>query len=151
MSLYKVWPKYPKELDAKNWDKERGILSKIFKQETGIGKQLREAEKAFDAIEPAYFSDNVVDTSTKAACDEAVTKLEKEFNKSVKPFNDAMKATQDLADKVAKEFKKHKLIPKSSTAYVKSISDKAAEFSDDIRQFVMDAKSDIKEAKKTAT
>lgn len=150
MGLYEVWLKYPQILEPKDWDKHKGVLAKVFKGETGIGEALKKARKTFEAINPAYFSETTVDIESKDGCAKAIQNIAHELNRVVKPCTDALKSVKDLAEKTAKEFQKNKLIPKSSRQHVERIADTAQQFADEIRQFLMRAKSDIENAAKTA-
>lgn len=150
MSLDKMWMTYPTTLKDSDWTKHKGIVAKIFKNDTGIGAKLKLVQKSFDDIKVACFSDHVVDLSTKTTCEKFYQLAVAEFNTGVKKCCDQLRELKDLADRKKAEFEKHKLIPKASTANVKKISDEAQKLIDALRQFCIDVIAEIKEAKKKA-
>jgi hypothetical protein len=150
MSLYKYWLKYPQILEEKDWNKHKGILAKVVKRETGITDKLKAARKAFEQINPAYWSDVTVETGSKASCAKALKELATEFSRSVKPCTDALRDVNVLATKTARDFQKNKLVPRSSRQHVESIADAAQELIDEIRSFIMAAKTEIETEAKTA-
>jgi len=150
VSLYKDWPKYPTILREKDWNKKKGVLAKVLKGKTGISEQLKATEKAFDEVQPAYFSDAWVDTSTKDSCTKALKALSEQFSGPVKSLCNELLKLKELASKKEAEFKKNPLIPKASREHVGEIADAAQELSDAVRQHVVDAANDIKQAQAAA-
>jgi predicted GTPase len=144
--LYKDWPKYPTILREQDWNKKKGVLAKVLKGKTGISEQLKAAEKAFDKVQPAYFSDTWVDTSSKDSCDKALKALSDHFSGPVKDLCNELLKVKNLATRKEAEFKKNPLIPKASREHVGRIADAAQELTDAVRQHVMDAARDIKQA-----
>ncbi|MEM0982427.1 MAG: hypothetical protein AAGI17_00595 [Planctomycetota bacterium] len=121
-------PDYPKILTKKNWDKEKGVWAKMHGK-TGIGAQLEKLETSYkaidwDAVEMVKnrgplnkFKLSEWDAKRKAA--------EKEVKGNMKKFSETCYKTRDLADGVAKEFKKSKTIPKSATKLATDIAKQA--------------------------
>ena len=150
MSLYEFWLSYPKILQEKDWNKHKGVLTKILKGKTGISELLKKAETAFDRINPAYWSETTVDTTSKAGCAKALKGLSAEYSRSVKPCTDALREVSELAEKTSKEFQKNKLVPRSSRQHLDKIANAAQELSDNIRRFINKAKTQIDDAAKVA-
>jgi len=115
-------PDYPAILTDADWQKKKGIIAKMT-GETGIGAQLKKIKTAFDNVDwPKFYAKLVcakekgVVTPTHATA--AKAEMMKEHKNEVNKVREELIKFDTLGKKVAADFKKNKLIPKSSTEHV---------------------------------
>ena len=113
MALYPSWPA---SLTDAAWQKKKGSIAKIA-GETGIGDAMKTAKTAFDRIdfntmEPAQIHPSDRTVENLGAGKQAALAYHRS---TIEPARVKIKAIRDLAEKTALDWKKNKLIPKSST------------------------------------
>ncbi len=122
-------PVYPDVLKAGNWDKQKGILAKLVKGETGIGAACKKAQASFDAIDWTKMDGKKADDAgTPEEVDTFVKGMKAEYVAHFEPTRKDLFALSALATKYAGEFKKNPLIPKSSREYLEKMSTGASNF-----------------------
>jgi hypothetical protein len=146
MSLFKNYPTYPPILHANHWEQHKGIVVKLFKKNVAadLAAKMKDAESAFGRIPAAAFSDITVDTSTRAACDRALTNATTLYCGPIKTLTDNLFTVRRIAEKRGGEFRSNRFIPGSTRKLVDDIARTAQRFTDDFRQFVNEAIKDIK-------
>jgi hypothetical protein len=150
MSLFKNWPKLPKTVDVSVWNKEKGVIAKMFKKNTGISEGIKSVDDANDKVQKAHFSDTWVqcEKCTEKELLEHYTEAEKEIGKSVKKLIIALNALADTAKKRAVDFKKMPLAPKSSHTYLGNLERECKLHTMAIDLFTKDCLKDMGEAMK---
>lgn len=131
-------PALPDTLKKANWDKQKGIVAKLVKGETGIGGALDGLLAVYDQV-PWEKVDDAAIARAKGPED-----LKKFFEGGkvvlagqIEVFRKKSFEVGNLAKKVAEDFKKNKLVPKSSTEYLLKMSDGASNFATTMRDAAM--------------
>lgn len=150
MSLFKNWPKLPASVNVAKWNKEKGVIAKLFKKKTEITEGIKAVDAANDKVQKAYFSDTyvVVDQCTKEQLLEHATEAKKEIDKGVKKFVTELEKLAETAKKRAAEFKKMPLAPKSAATYLATLERECLLHTMAIDIFTKDALKDIAETLK---
>ncbi|HVS73072.1 MAG TPA: hypothetical protein VHQ47_17590 [Phycisphaerae bacterium] len=123
-------PALPDALKKANWDKQKGIVAKLVQKETGIGASLEGLTSAYNAV-PWDKLDEAALAHAKTGED-----MKKIFaagravlTKEIKTAREKSLEVGRLAKKWADDFKKNKLIPKSTLTYLDTMSNRATWFS----------------------
>jgi hypothetical protein len=123
-------PAYPEILTSTKWDKEKGILAKVFKGETGVGAALIDLKKHYDEVP----WDTLDEKAMIAAVEPGDADKLLEDGKACLngPIETARKKAVDasrVASKAAEDMKKVLLAPKSTREYLTKMSNAAVNFS----------------------
>jgi hypothetical protein len=131
-------PAYPDTLKKAAWDKQKGVVAKLVKSETGIGGALDGLQALYNQL-PWEKVDEGVIAHAKTA-----DELKKHFEAGkvmlsgpLEGFRKKSFEVGNLAKKVADDFKKNKLVPKSSTEYLLKMSEGASNFATIMRDSAM--------------
>jgi hypothetical protein len=118
-------PVYPKILTDADWQKQKGIVAKIVKKETGIGELMKKLDAAYKAVTwdkfDAFRALPYNNMRSMEAVDKAIVDAKTEHAK-VEPVRQAAFALRDQARAIAAEWKKSKLIPSSSIKHVEEVA-----------------------------
>lgn len=131
-------PVYPDTLTNRHWQKQKGIVAKVVKGETGIGAALDRLEKAFKAVEWGYFDPRDAEKMKKPRTSEALAeRLEIAKTKGNQLENVRKEAfkVRDLCKAVGDKWAKSTVVPKSSRVHVQVTMVNAA------NQLALDIKS----------
>jgi len=125
---------YPPVLTKAQWDRNKGVMAKLFVGKTDIGAALAAVELefkrgGFSAIKSYEGSLDPVDL------EEHRKGLVSGLEKAGAAVVNKLKALKVIATAAHSDFAKSKTVPKSATAYVKSILDTIATFQADIGKF----------------
>ena len=120
-------PAYPKELTQKGWKKNKGIIAKIVKKDTGIGDLLKDCEAKWKAIDWNKLQGSawmlpLVMKQGKGAVDAAEDQAKKYYDDKVESFRGSLMDLRKKAVALADEWKKSKKIPKKSRKYAQKIA-----------------------------
>ena len=122
-------PILPPILTNANWQKEKGVVAKVVKKETGLGALMDSLGTAFNAVTWTKFDCKMALPSANVRSVEAVEKAivdaKAEYAK-VPAVQKAAYALRDKANATAAEWSKSKLIPSSSRKHVEEVA-KAAD------------------------
>jgi hypothetical protein len=120
-------PEYPEILTQASWDKKKGVFAKLFGKPTGIGEAMKELKTAFDAVKWAKFELWKLLPTTGATIElldqlkhDALSEASK-----LKTLDTKARDLEKLAQKIAADFKKNKLIPSSATEHVGKVEQAA--------------------------
>ncbi len=109
-------PPIPAALTQTSWAKEKGIVAKILKSDTGIGDLMAKMATAYGAVDWNKFSvAALANATTPGEVDVAKAAAVTEYKSKVEPLRKAVTDLRDRAKKTSEEWKKNKLIPSSST------------------------------------
>ena len=111
---------YPKSLTDKDWQKKKGLITKILKGKTGISAKLTECEKQYaDLSKKADLIEKIsTPVETAELCGPMIDNLKKALGEVVKVCNER-----------AKEWKaKTSPVPKSVREHVEDMSSEATKF-----------------------
>jgi|GEM_PF-5790725 len=106
-------------LTKASWDKQKGIIAKVFKTETGIGK----------AIDMMTVSHKQVNWDRFRGTTAPKKEYEAEYGTNVKELMSDLDDLETKCVKVNASFKKNPLIPKSTTKALSDIGVEAAKLS----------------------
>lgn len=124
------YPKYPKILTNKDWQKQKGKIAKM-SGKTGIGAQMKELKAKYKAVDWKEM-DALNALQGKERTLENLEKFKKSskayYQKKVLPVRKEALALSRLADKVAAKWKKSKKVPKSSRKHVEKVGAAALNF-----------------------
>ena len=131
MAILKV--DYPAVLTRAAWDKKKGLAAKLAVGKTDVGAYLL-------AVEVAFKSGGLADVSEFAGLDPIEykayeTELIKKLTKGAKAVGTALGNLKVVATAAHSTFAASKVVPKSSTAYVKSILDQIEPFKNLVAQY----------------
>lgn len=132
---------YPPELTKAQWDRNKGVMAKLFVGKTDVGAALAAVElefkrcgfsavKGFGGLDPLDLAEY------KKGLLSGLAKGETAINNKLGPLK--VIATQAHAD-----FAKSKTVPKSATTYVKGILDAITTFKADLAKFGDKVSADI--------
>ncbi len=124
---------YPAVLTRAAWDKNKGLAAKLAVGKTDVGAYLL-------AVEVAFKSGGLADVSEFAGLDPIEykayeTELIKKLTKGAKAVGMALANLKVVATAAHTAFGASKIVPKSSTAYVKSILDQIDPFKNLVAQY----------------
>jgi len=117
-------PVWPNILIAANWQKQKGVIAKVFKGETGVDKLLRDLRKAFDDVEWQYFVPDEAGPLKKPRTREQLEERRRQAQgkgSQLEAFRKKCFSTRDGLTKVRDSFKKSLVIPKSSRIHVENM------------------------------
>jgi len=124
-------PNYPDLLKSSKWDKEKGLIAKIVKSDTGVGKALDDVFANFNAIPWALFDEANIQTATTATlANQLVADAKAAAGKEVTAFHQSCNAASALGKKFAADFKSKPLVPKSTSEYLTKMAAAATAFYD---------------------
>jgi hypothetical protein len=153
----------PKHLDHKEWNSHKGIIAKLVKstRKTGITEALKALEEHYNFQGSwGYWGDSEIAGNARWAL--STDKGEKELGlkqlqlgldaipKFLQGCKTKLDAIKDLAKKAAPEFKKSKLIPSSSTAFLDDMVKACDTFYNKVKTNLDAVERKIKEARKKA-
>ncbi len=101
------------------WDKQKGIIAKVFKTETGIGKAIDMVTASHKQVVWERFRSDKVSKKD----------YEAEYATNVKELISDLDDLENKCVKVGSSFKKNPLIPKSSSKVLADIGVEAAKLS----------------------
>jgi hypothetical protein len=144
----------PKHLKAKEWASHKGIIAKLVKstQKTGITEALKALEEHYNFKGSwGYWGDEEIGGNVRMACNPTtksigVKQLQLGLDSMPKFLSDLkvkLDAVSALAKKKAEEFKKIKLIPSSSRAYLEDMARATEIFYGDVAKSLADSKQKI--------
>lgn len=124
---------YPAVLTRAAWDKKKGLAAKLAVGKTDVGAYLH-------AVEVAFKSGGLADVSEFAGLDPIEykayeTELTKKLTKGAKTVGTALGNLKVVATAAHSTFAASKVVPKSATAYVKSILDQIEPFKNLVAQY----------------
>jgi hypothetical protein len=125
---------YPAVLTKAGWDKNKGVIAKLVKSNTDVGAKLVELEtayktsgfatiKAFNGLDPIGFK-------------EYSDGLAKGLTAGIAALNNKLGPVKIVAKAAWDDFSKSKVIPKSSSDYVKSVLDACDPFKQALTNFI---------------
>ena len=124
------YPKYPKILTNKHWQKKKGKLAKM-SGKTGIGAQMKALKAKYKSVDWQAM-DALNALQGKERTKENLEKFKKSskayYQKKVLPVRQEALALSRLADKVAAKWKKTKKVPKKSRKHVEKVGQAALDF-----------------------
>ncbi|HVX84086.1 MAG TPA: hypothetical protein VH253_04655 [Phycisphaerae bacterium] len=140
-------PALPDPLKKTNWDKQKGIVAKLVQKETGIGASLDGLLAAYNALPWERLEEGAL---TPARTPDEMKKVfaagREVLNKELKTARDKSLDVGRLAEKWAGDFKKNKLIPRSTTTYLDTMSKQATWFSTTLKDASLEAMKKMEEA-----
>ncbi len=123
-------PVYPDILTVANWNKQKGIIAKVVKGETGIGARLTRLRSVYDAVEWQYFdpsySGPLRKPKTKAELDERL-KQARSKGGQLEALRKECFAVRDECKKLGDKWEKSLVVPKSTREHVQKKMVKACE------------------------
>jgi len=152
-----------KHLDHKEWNSHKGIIAKLVKstRKTGITEALKAFEDYYNFKGSCgYWGDSEIAGNLRWAL--SADKSEKELGlkqlqlgldaipKFLQGCKTKLEVIKDLAKKAAPEFKKSKLIPSSSTAFLDDMVKASDTFYNKVKTNLEAIEKKIKEARKKA-
>jgi hypothetical protein len=117
-------PLYQPILTDGDWQRQKGIVAKVVKGETGIGAALIKLKAAYDKVPWQYFDPTYAGPMPKPRTrPELETRLKEAKAKGnlLEEFRKLCFTTRDLCKKVADDWKKNIVVPKSSREHVEKI------------------------------
>ncbi len=123
-------PTIPATLTQASWSKEKGMVAKILKSDTGIGDLIAKVATAYGAVDWNKFNaaTALAQVAVPADVDAAKLAASTEYKSKVEPLRKAVADLRDKAKKTAEEWKKNKLIPSSSSKAAAAIDTAADQF-----------------------
>jgi hypothetical protein len=124
-------PTIPPALTQTSWAKEKGIVAKILKSDTGIGDLIGKVATAYGNVDWTKFNADtaLANIATNNDIDAAKTAASTEYKTNVEALRTAVTALRDKAKATAESWKKNKLIPSSSQKAADAINKAAEQFS----------------------
>jgi hypothetical protein len=116
---------YPAILTDANWQKEKGIVAKVVKKETGIGALMKTLKGTFDAVDWNKFDPYDLLPATKDRTPENIDKafaVAKTEAVKLESIRKAAFTLRDRAKTLAAEWAKSKLIPSSSRKHLEAVA-----------------------------
>ena len=132
-----AYPVYPKKLTNKEWQKKKGKIAKVAGK-TGIGAAMKRSKALYKQVDWKVFDPYMAlskEQRTVENIDALYKEARKEYAGKVQPLRESVKELRDLAEDVAKKWKKKKTIPKKSRKYVASIAKEADRFFIELKSF----------------
>jgi len=122
-------PAYPEVLKKTKWEKEKGLVAKIIKSETGIGAALDGIQAAYDAIpwdklDEAKAAKLRTPEEARQLYTDGSAVLKGELEVARKKCSEA----SALGEKVSKSFKSNPLVPKSAREYLDQMAKQSSWF-----------------------
>lgn len=130
-------PDYPDELTQRGWRKNKGIIAKIVKKNTGIGDLLGDCEQKYRDIDWRRLQATdrtlaLVVRKGKDGAEEAEEDARRYHGDKVEDLQRALMSLRSRAAELADEWKRSKSIPKGSRKYVERIAHTAEDFHGDL-------------------
>jgi hypothetical protein len=116
---------YPPILTDANWQKEKGIVAKVVKKETGVGDLMKKLKTEFDAVDWDKFDPYTALPATKDRTPENIEKafqVAKTEAPKLENIRKAAFALRDRAKVLSAEWAKSKLIPSSSRKHLDAVA-----------------------------
>jgi hypothetical protein len=118
-------PAYPQILKKADWDSKKGTVAKIAGR-TGVGEAMAVCERAYadvkwEELELSKIPFNLRNF-TKAGWDRELEQAKAQATGNLRKLVESLYKLRDVATTAAENFKRHKLIPSSSTEHAKSIA-----------------------------
>jgi hypothetical protein len=125
---------YPKSLTVKDWDKNKGLLAKVFAKPTGISEELKKTKDLFDAVPWQKLSVPESMPQGKAATAEKLEEVKatilKDYAPPLKAAYLAMRALSKFLENKARELGyKGTKVPDATVKHIEKMSDEANKFS----------------------
>jgi hypothetical protein len=124
---------YPELLTKAKWDKEKGIIAKLAKGETGVGAMLDELRKVYDGIPWDKLEVKLHDKSSPDDTAKALNEGRAVLNGPIEGVRKKAIEVSRQATKVSGDLKKNPLVPKSTREYLDKMSTAAVNFSAALR------------------
>jgi hypothetical protein len=115
---------YPPILTDANWQKEKGVVAKVVKKETGIGALMKTLKSTFDAVDWNKFDPYATLVNTSQRTPENIDKcfqVAKTEAAKLESIRKAAFALRDRAKTLAAEWAKSKIIPASSRKHLEAV------------------------------
>jgi hypothetical protein len=116
---------YPPILTDANWQKEKGIVAKVVKKETGIGAMMKTLKATFDGVDWNKFDPYEAMVNTRDRTPENIEKAMAAAKIEAGKLEGVRKAAFALRDRakvLSAEWAKSKLIPSSSRKHLDAVA-----------------------------
>jgi hypothetical protein len=114
-------PAYPAVLTQADWNKQKGIFAKLFKEDTGLGRHLAQLEKNYKAIQWQLWypweKRTLGAVETQAELDLRL-KLAAQKQSQLNNFREELKDVENICDGIGAKWAKSKVVPASAVKHV---------------------------------
>ena len=125
---------YPPTCTKSAWEKQKAVLIKLLKEDTGMGAAVVKAEEAFKKIKwPALDGPNGAKIPKLDGLDDFIAGIEDEQKTHVLPAQQAAEALAKVATTTHAKFKANPKIPKPCVDYTEDVATDAKELATDLK------------------
>jgi hypothetical protein len=139
---------YPPSCTKSAWEKQKAVLIKLLKEDTGMGAAIVKAEDAFKKIKwAALDGQNGAKLPKLDQLDDFIADIESEYKTNVTAAHQAALNLAKVADATNAKFKANPAIPKPSVQYTADVSADAKELAADLKTCANDPLKMVKAAR----